>query len=76
MSVGELIVMDITGDTKTVWNADRPEEVEAAKAQFDSLKKKGYIAYKVDKKGEKGEIMREFDSKAESVILSPPMRGG
>lgn len=76
MSVGELRVMDVTGDTKTVWNSDNDAEVLAARNTFLGLKEKGYIAYRVDKKGNKGQIMTEFDATAECVILTPPLHGG
>jgi hypothetical protein len=64
------------GDTKVIWDPHNPDEVAAAKQQFDTLKKKGFIAYTVTKKGDKGDIIREFDPDAEKIILSPPVTGG
>lgn len=77
-SKGFLAVMDGTGDTKVIWDSHNADEVAAAKVQFDSLRKKGFLAYKVDKKGEKivNEMITEFDPKAEKIILSPPLAGG
>lgn len=72
----ELVILDHTGDTKIIWDADKPEEVEAAREQFDKLRKKGYAAYSVDRKGEKGEVLRKFDPDAEKLILAPPTVGG
>lgn len=72
----ELCVLDATGDSKQIWDPDNPAEVEAARTTFNSLKAKGYIAYSVDKGGEKGEIMNSFDPLCGKIILSPPMRGG
>ncbi len=74
--LGEMAILDGTGDTKVIWDAHNPDEVAAAKAQFDTLKKKGFIAYTVNKKGDKGEVIREFDPDAEKIILSPPLAGG
>lgn len=69
--------LDQTGDTKIIWDRTKPDEVEAAKASFAALKKKGYSAYSVKgEKGEKGEVMYNFDANAERVILAPPMIGG
>lgn len=69
--------MDGTGDTKTTWDPNNPEEVAIAKRTFDELKAKGYVAYRVDgKNGEKGEVMKEFDPSAARMILAKPMRGG
>lgn len=72
----EMSVMDETGDSKLVWDEDNEAEVAAAETMFKSLKKKGYAGYKVDKKGEKGTIMDEFDPSAEKVIMAPQMKGG
>lgn len=76
MFTGEMAILDSTGDTKVIWDPHNPDEVAAAKAQFDTLKKKGFIAYTVNKKGDKGEVIREFDPNAEKIILSPPLAGG
>lgn len=72
----ELIVLDQTGDTKIIWDPDKPEEVEQARETFNKLKKKGYIGYSVDRKGERGTVLREFDSNAEKLILAPATVGG
>lgn len=72
----EMAVMDQTGDTKLIWDEDNDVEVEAARTMFNSLKKKGYLAYSVDKKGEKGTQMSEFDASVEKIIMAPQMKGG
>lgn len=71
-----MAVMGKEGDTKTVWNKDNPDEVEAARAQFNTLKTKGYLAFKVKDDGDKGEMIKEFDPSAQKIILSPPVMGG
>lgn len=73
---GTLCVMDHTGDTKLMWDRARPDEVDAARATFDNLRKKGYLAYKVKADGAAGEVITEFDPTAEKVILCPPVVGG
>ncbi len=72
----EMCVMDRTGDTKTLWNPDNADEVEAAEATFKKLKAKGYLAYSVSKDGEKNEALAAFDKSLGKIILSPPVRGG
>ena len=69
-------IIDETGDTKTKWDKDSPDEVEAARASFDRLKGKGYTFYRTDKKGEPAEIMHTFDPKAESMIAVPRIVAG
>jgi len=73
---GELAVMDHTGDTKIIWSRDNEDEVENARRTFKDLKKKGYAAFRVDKKGDKAEQIHEFDANVERVIFVPPMVGG
>jgi len=74
--MGELRVLGPEGDIKTIWNPDKSEEVSAAKDQFNTLKKKGYKAFRVDKHGDKAEAMGTFDKSAGKVILVPAIAGG
>jgi hypothetical protein len=74
--MGELRLMNKRGDTRVMWDPYRQDEVAAARKQFDELKKKGYLAYAVKKKGEAGEQIREFDPHAGKIIMAPPMAGG
>ena len=75
--MGSMSVMDReAGDLKVIWDSERPEEVEAARAQFDQLRKKGYLAYRVRGSGKRGEQIREFDADAQSIILAPALVGG
>lgn len=65
------------GDTEIKWNKDKSGEVDAAKKHFLDLKAQGYAAYRVDpKNGEKGEKIKEFDAKAEKIVMIPPFAGG
>ena len=72
----ELAVMDETGDTKTMWDKNNPDEVKQAEKTFKKLKDKNYIAYNVKSNGKQGEVMHTFDPKAEKVIMVPPVVGG
>lgn len=74
--MGEMRVMGRPGDTKIIWDPHRDEEVREARATFDNLRSKGYLAFKVDPKGDKGEQITRFDPNVEKLILAPPMRGG
>jgi hypothetical protein len=72
-----MAILDRLGDTKVMWDKNDPNEVAAAKATFDSLKAKGFLAYSVKgKKGDKGEVIKQFDPEAERLIMSPPLVGG
>ena len=73
----QFTVMDLTGDTKHMWDKTKPVEVDAAREMFKSLRSKGYLAYKVfGEKGDKGETLTEFDPNAGAIIFSPALQGG
>lgn len=77
MAMAEMAIMDRSGDSKLIWDKDNADEVENAKRTFDDLKKKGFIAYKVEgEQGDKGEIIKKFDPTAERLIMAPPLVGG
>lgn len=65
------------GDTKLMWDSGKEDEVEAARATFDKLTKKGYIAFRAEgKDGHQGEKIKSFDPDAERIILVPKIAGG
>lgn len=74
--MAEMCIMDRTGDTKLIFDPNRPDEVEAAQEMFKKMKKKGYLAYRVTDSGGNGEVMHEFDAKAGKIVMAPPMVGG
>ena len=74
--MGELRVMGTKGDTKIIWDSDNEDEVKAAQKQFEELTKKGFVAFKMKKAGDKGEKITEFNRYTEQIILVPPIKGG
>ena len=74
--MASLAVMGREGDTKVEWNPDNEAEVTAARNTFDLLRGKGYAAFRVSGRSNKGEQIRVFDPEAEKIILAPPMQGG
>ena len=74
---GTMRIMDRSGDQTITWRRGNDEEVAVARAAFDTARRKGMLAYKVDpdNKG-KGEVMRTFDPAAGEVILAPQVVGG
>lgn len=72
------IVLSHQGDSRFMWSKHNPDEVAAAKKQFNDLKKKGHIAYRVDgdNGNARGEVIREFDPDAEALIMAPAPVGG
>jgi hypothetical protein len=76
MATGEMSVMGRSGDTKILWDRNNADEVAAARAQFDALRRKSFLAFSVRRNGERGEQINEFDPEAEKIILAPQIRGG
>jgi hypothetical protein len=74
--MGELRTLNETGDTKVIWDPANEDEVDAAKSQFNGLKKKGFTAYSVKKGGEKNKAITEFDPDAGMIIMVPKIVGG
>jgi hypothetical protein len=74
---GLMHTLDRTGDVRQMWDRRNKEEVAAARRQFDELTGRGYLAYRAEgKDGRQGEQIREFDPKAERIILVKPLVGG
>jgi hypothetical protein len=77
MSTSTLHITDETGDTRIMWDPDIADEVDTAKAAFKAAKKKGMLAYRVNKEGGRtGEVIREFDELAGKIIMVRQTAGG
>ena len=65
------------GDLRVMWDRNNNEEVTAARETFDRMIREGHIAYQaVGKKGDRGEVMRTFDPRAERIIMVKQNQGG
>jgi hypothetical protein len=74
---GEMAVMGKEGDTKHMWDKDKPVEVEMARKIFDEYVKKGFTVFSVaGEKGEKDKQVRDFDPNAGRYIFVPPVQAG
>jgi hypothetical protein len=75
--VGELCILDESGDSRMQWNRNDPQQVAEARARFNELKAKHYLTYRVDPaSGVRGEIIDQFDPKAGRIILHQQHVGG
>lgn len=74
--MSELQVMGKSGHTTVKWDPDNDAEVKTARATFDALIDKGFSAFAVKGKDDKGEKLRRFDPTASEIILIPPIAGG
>jgi len=69
-------VMDSTGHTKLIWDANKADEVQNARETFEKLTKKGYRAFHVKDNGSEGKQMNGFDPDAEKMIMVPAIVAG
>jgi hypothetical protein len=74
--MGELRILDSTGDSKIEWDQESDGEVELARRTFENATKKGFRAFRLTKLGNKGAAIQEFDASAEKILLTPPIAGG
>lgn len=65
------------GDIRAMWDHGNEDEVAEARAQFDRLRKSGYLAYRAEgKRGDQGEVILKFDPDAERIIFVKRSEGG
>lgn len=64
------------GDYHIMWDSTREEEVAQARKTFNEFKKLGWVAFSVTTKGDKDEIIKDFDPDAEKIIMAPKAAGG
>lgn len=75
--MGEMRILGVEGDTKVIWDPKNDDEVDAAEAQFNTLKKKGFTAFEVGRTGRKtSKKVDEFDPELGKLIMVPKATGG
>lgn len=74
--LGEMLIMDRTGHTKTTWNPDDEDEVDVARRMFADLTARGYSAFRVKGDDDMGKRLTSFDPRAKTMIMVPQLVGG
>lgn len=74
--MSDMHVMDQTGHTTVTWDPDIEVEVSAARDQFNTLVGKGYNAFRVEGRDNRGERITKFDPKAGKIMMVPQLVGG
>jgi len=74
--MGELSILDSTGDSKIDWNCNIPEEISKARDKFNELKKSDYTMFEIFSNGDQGKELKAFNPLTESVLAVPPTRKG
>lgn len=69
-----MAIMGSNGDTKYTWDPKNPADVEAAREHFDSMRKKGFLVFKI--KGcirkRKGDPVTWFNAKSKGYMYVAP----
>jgi len=73
---GVLRILTENGDDLVVWDRNILDEIREAKRQFDDYIKRGYKAFAMKLRGEKGVRLDQFDPSLEQIILTPSTRPG
>jgi hypothetical protein len=74
--IGQMNIMDRSGHKELTWDADKLNEVLAAKTTFDNLMKRGYTAFGSKYKADAKHLVREFDPTLEELVVVPKTVGG
>lgn len=74
--MGQMAVMDVTGDEKLTWDPKNDIDTRKAKDRFHALREKGYKAYRVNHAGGKGEAIEDFDPYAYEIVMHKIAVGG
>ncbi|MHC4311206.1 MAG: hypothetical protein ACYSW3_01895 [Planctomycetota bacterium] len=75
--MGEMRIIDGTGDTKLIWDKNNQAEVDNARKTFNDLvKNKKFAAFSVKKSGDKKDQVYKFSPNAEKLIMVPQIQGG
>lgn len=67
--MGEMRVLNQSGDITVIWDEDDQESVDKAKAEYDRLKKDGYEFYEVAEA--KGKRVKRWSKKHGKLIAAP-----
>ena len=69
--MGELIVLTPTdGDRRVPWDPTDPSQTDEARRAFDAYVRDGYRAYRVVRRGQRGERIHEFDPGAGEILFT------
>ena len=74
--MGRMSVLFGNKNENLFWDVSVPEEVAAARLRFEEYIKKGYIACRIEKDGNRGVHIVDFDPKAEEIMLVLILEGG
>lgn len=73
---GMLRILGPEGDRRLVWMRNSLSQINEAKKAFRDALAKGFLAFKAEPGGAKGQKITEFDPSAEEIILVPMVTGG
>lgn len=73
--MGEMATLGRSGHVTTKWDETKPETVGEARVKFEDLMGKGFSAFRTIAEAPPEQI-RNFDEKAERILMLPQFVGG
>lgn len=79
--MGQMKIMDRSGDTTLTWDPAVKESTDVVRAKFDAMIRSGFMAYQTDTavagtQRQAGTVTRKFDPLAEEIVIAAPLMGG
>lgn len=74
--MGEIRIMNSTGDAEVAWRTAVQPEVDAAQKEFLRLRRDGYLLFRINPETGEGEQVIDFDPGDEHIRAFQPMVGG
>lgn len=74
--MGQMRVLDSSGDRQVKWEADDKASIEAAEQVYEALKAAGFSFFTVEPGTDKGGKLKDFDSAQETIVAVPRITGG
>ena len=74
--MGKMYLLYEDDNQKLFWDESSPEEIAVAQSRFKQYLKEGYLACRIERDGNRGVQIVEFDPKAQEIILVSMVEGG
>lgn len=71
--MGELRVLNKTGDIVVEWDPETPESIKNAEEEWKRLKREGYRFFEA-LPGEKGKAVKKFDAELGRILVVPGVK--
>ena len=64
------------GDSETRWDPSDPTSTQNARRRFEAYQRAGFLTFSAIEPGREAVQVRDFDPRAEEIIITRPLVGG